>query len=79
MEFKKTINLLDNKPNQPIKFRTKNQIKINVNQIIFKISTLRSSLCNYSDSYIYAKGTVTVTNAEAQGQRNNGSNKNVIL
>ena len=29
MEYQKIINLLDNKPNQPSKFRTKNWVKIN--------------------------------------------------
>ena len=30
MEYQKIINLLDNTPNQPSKFRTKNWIEINV-------------------------------------------------
>ena len=29
MEYQKTINLLDNTPNQPSKFRTKNMVEIN--------------------------------------------------
>ena len=29
MEYQKTINLLDNTPNQPSKFRTKNWVEIN--------------------------------------------------
>ena len=29
MEYQKIINLLDNTPNQPIKFRTKNWVEIN--------------------------------------------------
>ena len=29
MEYQKTINLLDNTPNQPSKFRTKNLVEIN--------------------------------------------------
>ena len=29
MEYQKIINLLDNKPNQPTKFRTKNWVEIN--------------------------------------------------
>ena len=53
--------MLDNGSNQPFKFRTKNQVEIkdesrgtySVNrQINFKISMLRSSLCDYSDAYI---------------------------
>ena len=47
MEYQKIINLLDNKPNQPTKFRTKNWVEINDesrgkynkdNQIIFEPS-----------------------------------------
>ena len=40
---------------------------------------LRSCLCNYSDAYIRAKGTTTVTNIPAENQPNNGTNKEVIL
>ena len=29
MEYQKIINLLDNTPNQPFKFRTKNWVEIN--------------------------------------------------
>ena len=52
MEYQKIKNLLDNTPNQPTKFRTKNSIEINDesretyntnSQIRFKISILRSS------------------------------------
>ena len=61
MEYQKIINLLDNTPNQPSKFRTKNWIKINDDSrgtynanshIKFKTSMLRSGLCDYSDAYI---------------------------
>ena len=62
MEYQKIINLLDNKPYQPSKFRIKNWVKINDdshrtyitnNQIKFKTSMLKSSLCDYSDAYMY--------------------------
>ena len=53
MEYQKIINLLDNTPNKPSKFRTKNWVKIN-DDIIgayspnkenrFKTSMLRPSL-----------------------------------
>ena len=68
--------MLDNVPNQPSKFRTKNWVEINdesrgtcsVNrQINFKTSKLRSSLCDYSDAYILVKGNVTVNNKAADG------------
>ena len=69
MEYKKIINLLDNTPNQPSKFRTKHLVEINVysqrtyakkSQIKFKTSILKSSLCDCSDAYIVVKRTVTV-------------------
>ena len=64
MEYKKIINLLDNTPNQPTKFRTNNWVEINDeeigtyntnSQIKFKASMLRSSLWDYSDAYILFK------------------------
>ena len=33
------------------------------NQITFKTSMLRSSLCDYSDEYILVSGTTTITEA----------------
>ena len=64
--------MLDNKPNPPSKFKTKNWVEINDesrgiynkdNQIRFKTSMLRSSLCDYRDAYIFVKGTITVVQA----------------
>ena len=55
------INLLDNTPNQPTKFRIKNWVERNDDsrgtyntnsKIKFQTSMLRSSLCDYSDAYI---------------------------
>ena len=72
MEYQKIINLLDNRPNQPIKFRTKTWVETNENscgtyhtnsQIKFKTSMLRSSLCDYSDAYILVSGTITINGA----------------
>ena len=75
MEYQKIIHLLDkldNTSNQPSKFRTKNWIEIdddrrgthNANgKIRFKTAMLKnSSLFDYTDAYIHAKGTVTVPN-----------------
>ena len=62
------IILLDNTPNQPSKFRTKNLFEISDvtcaacnknNQIKVKTSVLRSSLCGYIDAYLFVKGTIT--------------------
>ena len=73
MEYQKTANLLDDdKSNKPSKFRAKNWVEINdesrgtynVNsQIKFKTIILKSSLCDYSDTYILVKGTITIAGA----------------
>ena len=39
----------------------------------------RSSLCDCSDLYMLAKGTITVGKTAAQDQPNNAVNKKVIL
>ena len=67
--------MLDNTPNQPTKFRTKRQIK-------FKVSMLRSSLCDYSDAYILISGTITITGAgedDDDAKRLDEKNKAVIF
>ena len=80
MEYQKKIILLDNTPNQPIKFRTKNWVEINDDsreihntnsQIKFKTSMSRSSLCDYSDAYIPVSGTITITEQEIMMMRDN--------
>ena len=64
MKYQKPIHFLDNKPNQPSKFRTKNCVEINNeskesystrSDIKFKTTMLRSSLCDYADAYILGK------------------------
>ena len=89
MEYQKIANLIDDDTsNQPSKFRTRNWVEIddesrgayNVNsQIKFKTTTLKSSLCDYSDAYILVKGTITVNNTAAQGAAANNTNKKVIF
>ena len=68
MEFQEIINSLDNTPNKPSKFQTKDWIGTNYDpretyntnsQIIFKTSKLKSSLCDYSNAYILVSGTIT--------------------
>ena len=69
---------MDSAPNQPSKFRTRNLVKTNdelrgtdtSNDIRFKTTMLRSSLCDYADAYILVKETVTIT-----GARNDGATK----
>ena len=88
MEYQKIVNLLNDKSNQPSKFRTRNWVEINDEargtcspnkQIKFKISMLRSSLCDYSDAYILVKGNITVNNTAADGAAANNTNKKVIF
>ena len=59
---------MDTESNQPSKFRTRNWVEINdesrgtytSNDIRFKTTMLRSSLCDYADAYILVKGTITI-------------------
>ena len=50
----------------------------NIN-IRFKTFMIRSNLCDYSDSYILAKGTITDPKAAASGAAVNNNSKKVIL
>ena len=87
MAYQKIINLLDNTPNQPTKFRTNNWAEINddargtrkiSSQIKFKTSMLKSSLCDYSDAYIILSGTIIIIGegnndaAKREDKRNKG-------
>ena len=86
MEYQKTIILLDSAPNEPTKFKTKNWVEINdesrrthneVNQIRFKTSMLRSSLCDYSNVFILVERTITVAQEAAAAY--NDANEKVIF
>ena len=92
MEYQKVKDFLDNTPNQPPKFRTKKWVEINddlrltynINiQLKFNTSMLRSTLCNYSDTYILPEGTSTITgrpkNATSAKRRLDERKKGVIL
>ena len=85
MEYQKILNLLND---QPSKFRTRKWVEINDGargtyslnkQIKFRTSMLRSSLCDYSDAYILAKGNITVNNTADDGAAANNTNKKVIF
>ena len=74
MEYQRIISLLINTPNQSSKFRTKTWVEINGdspgthntnNQIEFKTSMSKSSLCDYSNAYKLVKGDITVAGAGA--------------
>ena len=86
MEYKKIINLLDNTPSQPTKFRIENWVEINndsrgtcnINsQIKFETSMLRSRLCDYNDAYILAKGTISM--ASQAGDNPYNANQKVVF
>ena len=55
-----------------------NTYDINSN-IKFKTSTIRSSLCDYSDAYILVEGAITVPNTTAAGAAVNNTNKKVVF
>ena len=74
MEYQKKANLIDDASNQPSKFRTKNWVEINDKsrgtynantQIRFETTMLKSSLFDYSDAYIFVKGSTTIIGEEA--------------
>ena len=79
--------MFDNTLNEPSKFRTKNWVEINESrrtcstntQIKFKTTRLKSSLCDYSDAYIFVKGTITANNTAAVDPDANNANKKVIF
>ena len=82
--------MIDDTSSQPSKFRTKNWVEINdesrgaynVNsQINFKTTMLKSSLCDYSDAYIFVKGTITINGigADAVARRADERDKGVAF
>ena len=40
---------------------------------------LRSSLCDYSDTYVLVKGNTTVNNTTAEGAAGDNTNKKIIF
>ena len=88
MEYEKIINLLDNTPNQPTKFRTKNWVEINNDargtynndsHIKFKTSVLESSLYDYSDMDILVKGTMTISAVRPPAENPNNNDEKVVF
>ena len=76
MEYPKIINLSENTPNQPCRFKTKNLIEINNDsrgtyntnsQIKFKTSMLKSRLCGYSDADVKGNDAAKRTNERNKG------------
>ena len=93
MEYQKIANLLESKSDNLSKFRTRNCVEINDESsrnyantdIRFKTTMLRSNLCDYADSYILVKGTITITEAgddaaaRQADKRNKGSHLKIVL
>ena len=89
MEYQKIVNLLDTESNQPSKFRTRNWVEINDESretytsidVKFKTTMLRSNLCDYADSYVVVKGTITITGAgdDDAAKRLDERNKSIIF
>ena len=86
MEYQKLINLLENTPKKPTKFRTKNWVEINDDargtynkdsQIKFKTSMLKPCLRDYSDAYILVIGTISIA-AQTGDNLNNGDEELVF-
>ena len=87
----KNSKLLESTSDNLSKFRTRNWIEINdesrgnydiiSSDIIFKTTMLRSNLCDYTDSYILVKGTITITGAgdDAVARRADERNKRVTF
>ena len=89
MEYQEISNLLESKSDKLSKFRTRNLVEINDESrrnyanidIRFKTTMLRSNLCDYADSYILVKGTITITGAgdDAAARRADERNKGVTF
>ena len=71
MEYQKIASMLESTSDNLSKFKTRNWLEINNeskrnytnSEIRFKTTMLRSDLCDYADSYILVKGTITITGA----------------
>ena len=89
MEYQKIANLLNDASNKSSKFRTRNRVETNYesretytgNDIKFKTTMLRSSLCDYADAHILVKGAITVTGAKDDDatKRLDERNKDVVF
>ena len=89
MEYQKIANLSESTSDDLSKFRTRNWVEINdesrenyVNSDIrFKTTMLRSNLCDYADSYILVKGTITITGegADAAAERTDERDEGVTF
>ena len=89
MKYQKISNLLEITSDNLSKFRTRNWVEINDesrrnyanSDIRFKTTMLRYNLCDYADSYILVKGTMTIISAgdDAAARRADERNKGLTL
>ena len=88
MEYQKIANLIDDTLNQPSNFRTKNWVEINDesrgayndnSQIKFKTTILKSSLCDYSDAYIFVKGTIAINGIGADAAARQADERDKVV
>ena len=71
MKYQKIANMLESTSDNLSKFKTRNWVEINNeskgnytnSEIRLNTTMLRSDLCDYADSYILVKGTITITGA----------------
>ena len=81
MEYQKITNLLGTTPDEVPRFITKKLIEVHdqsgiaedrykpSKQIRFKTSMLRSDICDFSNAYIVAKGTITITGTSNRSRK----------
>ena len=89
MEYQKIANLLESTSDNLSKFGTRNWVEINNesranfanSDIRFNTAMLRSNICDYADSYILVKGTITITDVgdDAVARPADEINKGVTL
>ena len=89
MEYQKIANMLESTSDNLSKFKTRNWVEINDeskgnytnSEMRFKTTMLRSDLCDYADSYILVKGTITITGAgnDAAARQANERDKGVTF
>ena len=87
MEYQKIANLLESTSDNLSKFRTRNWVEINDesrgnyanSDIRFKTTMLRSNLCDYADSYMLVKGTITIKGDNAGEIQADERDKGVTL
>ena len=85
MEYQKIANLSESTSDNLSKFRTRNWVEINDesrgnytnSDIKFKTAMLRSNLCDYADSYILVKGTITITGAGDDAAARRADERNI--